>query len=119
MSDASPGKRFVVHDADGTIIKKGTCRPRDLVLQGGPGLTVVEVDNLRAIDDRFYKMVGSEVAEKYTRAQVDNLAVVERAQRQAERTRIDDIRNLITFVEDTSLREILTHLFEEQHGTTN
>lgn len=51
--------RFIVHDADGNILRTGQCSPNQLAAQAHAGETVIE-DLMGDADDRYHRVEGGE-----------------------------------------------------------
>lgn len=112
--------RFLVYrEADGEILRTGTCPLPDLELQAGVGERAVE--SSVGIDDRIHRIGPmGDVVEVRTKAEQEQRerAVLESKNSQ-RRVRLDEIRTKLAAIESPETREVLAFLLEELYGPSS
>lgn len=113
----SPFKRYVVTDAQGNVLRRGTCRPRDLAAQAGPGESVEEFNHVGTpLDDRFHRIRDGQRESRYTQAEIDAMQQAKADLDSQERERVEALRAKLVLILDPAVQAIITDLFEAKYG---
>jgi hypothetical protein len=88
--------KFVVYDANGNILRRGSCRDKDLLLQARPGEQVMEIPKDMEISNEQY----FEVQEGKLRHSPSREAAVKAASAAAKKAGDDRVRARIQLLQD-------------------